>query len=277
MFVLGWALALWGTGSNAASALLFAFVWTVLIVAAILTLLYLRARRRFARQLAPGLVLESEFGVNVVVLRGPETESRLTFSGLDRVQPSGDWVLLRQRRSRMTSCWPAALFPPTELAGYGAVAAGPGERPAVGSLAACASSPSADRWLTVVRRTVLAVVSAPFLVAIAMTLVDSYRRRGKRRAVSFPTEPPATVPVGEGEVTTYTFGTDLYAAMIAAIEGAQRQILFETYIWKGDEVGQRFKTALCGRRGPGRRGLLHLRRLREPRRPAHASSGSRRR
>jgi len=107
------------------------------------------------------------------------------------------------------------------------------------------TSPSADRWLIVIRRTVLGVVAAPFLVAIAMTLVDSYRRRGKRRAVSFPTEPPATVAVGQGEVTTYTFGTDLYDAMIEAIEAAQRQVLFETYIWKGDEVGQRFKTALA--------------------------------
>ena len=53
--------------------------------------------------------------------------------------------------------------------------------------------------------------------------------------------------------------------MLAAIEGAQRQILFETYIWKGDEVGERFKDAL-GRGGrPRRRGLLHLRRVREPR------------
>jgi cardiolipin synthase len=77
-----------------------------------------------------------------------------------------------------------------------------------------------------------------------MTLVDSYRRRGKRRAVSFPSDPPATVPVGEGEVTTYTFGTDLYDDMLAAIDGARRQILFETYIWKGDAIGQRFKTAL---------------------------------
>ena len=33
--------------------------------------------------------------------------------------------------------------------------------------------------------------------------------------------------------------------MLAAIEGAQKQILFETYIWKGDEVGERFKTALA--------------------------------
>jgi cardiolipin synthase len=53
------------------------------------------------------------------------------------------------------------------------------------------------------------------------------------------------VTVGAGEVTTYTFGADLYDAMVAAIEGAQRQVLFETYIWKGDAVGQRFKTALA--------------------------------
>ena len=94
------------------------------------------------------------------------------------------------------------------------------------------------------RRIVIGIVAAPFLMAIGMTLVDSYRRRGKRRAVSFPTAPPSTVPVGEGEVTTYTFGADLYADMLAAIDGAERQILFETYIWKSDEVGQRFKTAL---------------------------------
>ena len=94
------------------------------------------------------------------------------------------------------------------------------------------------------RRIVLGIVAAPFLMAIGMTLVDSYRRRGKHRAVSFPTAPPSSVPVGDGEVTTYMFGTDLYDAMLAAIEGAQHQILFETYIWKADEVGQRFKTAL---------------------------------
>ena len=32
--------------------------------------------------------------------------------------------------------------------------------------------------------------------------------------------------------------------MLAALEGARRQILLETYIWKGDEVGERFKQAL---------------------------------
>ena len=32
--------------------------------------------------------------------------------------------------------------------------------------------------------------------------------------------------------------------MLAAIEGAKKQVLLETYIWKGDAVGQRFKKAL---------------------------------
>nr|WP_246283982.1 phospholipase D-like domain-containing protein [Nocardioides perillae] len=76
-----------------------------------------------------------------------------------------------------------------------------------------------------------------------MSLVDSYRRRGKRPR-PFPTTPPQRVPVGEGDVTTYTFGQDLYDAMLAAIEGARRRVLLETYIWKGDEVGERFKAAL---------------------------------
>jgi cardiolipin synthase A/B len=101
-----------------------------------------------------------------------------------------------------------------------------------------------DRWLPLVRRVVLGIVTAPFLMAIVMTLVDSYRRRGKRRAVPFPTPAPSTVPVGEGEVTTYTYGADLYDDMLAAIDGARRQVLLETYIWKSDEVGQRFKTAV---------------------------------
>src|SRR3954454_14259141 len=108
-----------------------------------------------------------------------------------------------------------------------------------------------DRWLPLVRRVVLGIVVAPFLLAIGMTLVDSYRRRGKRRAVTFPTATPSRVSVGDGEVTTYTFGTDLYDDMLAAIDGAQRQVLLETYIWKGDEIGQRFKTAVEAAAGRG--------------------------
>jgi len=83
----------------------------------------------------------------------------------------------------------------------------------------------------------------PLLVAIGMSLVDSYRRRGKKPK-PFPTRTAQETPVGGGTVTTYTFGQDLYDDMLAAIEGAQKQVLFETYIWKGDAVGQQFKKAI---------------------------------
>ncbi len=89
----------------------------------------------------------------------------------------------------------------------------------------------------------MAVVGTPFLLAFALTLVDSYRRRGKKPK-PFPRAAPSTVAVGDGTITTYTYGQDLYDAMLAAIDGAQHQILFETYIWKGDEVGEAFKRAL---------------------------------
>ena len=83
----------------------------------------------------------------------------------------------------------------------------------------------------------------PVLLAVVMSLVDAYRSRG-RRPRPFPVTRPRTAAVGEGEITTYTYGQDLFDDMLAAIEGAQRTILFETYIWKGDAVGERFKRAL---------------------------------
>jgi cardiolipin synthase len=102
----------------------------------------------------------------------------------------------------------------------------------------------ADRLITVLRRTLLTIVGAQIAIAIGMSLVDSYRRRGKKPK-PFPVSAPQTVTISDGSVTTYTYGKDLYADMLAAIDGAKRQILFETYIWKGDETGERFKAALA--------------------------------
>ena len=82
---------------------------------------------------------------------------------------------------------------------------------------------------TLVKRALLTLFGVQMLVALTLTLVDSYRRRGKKPQ-EFPTTPPGEVSIGDGTVTTYTFGNDLYDDMLAAIEGAQQQILFETYI-----------------------------------------------
>ncbi|MCW2818135.1 MAG: phospholipase [Marmoricola sp.] len=96
---------------------------------------------------------------------------------------------------------------------------------------------------TVVRRFLTVTFGVPVVVALAMSLVDSYRRRGKRPK-PFPTRTAAETQVGDGTVTTYTYGQDLYDDMLAAIEGAQHQVLLETYIWKADELGLRFKQAV---------------------------------
>ena len=106
------------------------------------------------------------------------------------------------------------------------------------------SGPRTDRLLQILRRTLGVLVATPFTLAIAMSLVDSYRRRGKKPK-PFPVTDPRTVDLGDGTVTTYTYGADLYADMLRAIGQAKRQVLFETYLWKGDEVGERFKRALA--------------------------------
>ena len=64
----------------------------------------------------------------------------------------------------------------------------------------------------------LALLGVQVLLAVVLTLVDSYRRRGKKPK-PFPTTPPGRVPIGDGTVTTYTFGQDLYDDMLAAISG----------------------------------------------------------
>lgn len=97
--------------------------------------------------------------------------------------------------------------------------------------------------LTLLRRTLVAVFGVQVLFALVLTLVDSYRRRNKKPK-PFPTLPPQSVPVGAGEITVYTSGTDLYDDMLAAIRGARRQVLLETYIWKADALGEEFKQAV---------------------------------
>jgi cardiolipin synthase A/B len=100
------------------------------------------------------------------------------------------------------------------------------------------------------RRALLVTLGLQLALAVTLTLVDSYRRRGKKPK-PFPVHRGDQLTIGEGTVRAYTFGQDLYDDMVAAIDNAQHQVLLETYIWKGDEVGERFKEALyaAARRG----------------------------
>ena len=86
-------------------------------------------------------------------------------------------------------------------------------------------------------------VGAQVATMVGLTVAESIHRR-RRKPHRFPTTPAVPVDADPDRVTVYTFGEDLYADMLATIDAAQSTIMFETFIWKGDEVGTRFKEAL---------------------------------
>ncbi len=87
-------------------------------------------------------------------------------------------------------------------------------------------------------------MAAQGVVVVVLTAVDSWRKRLRPRNVSFPRTETESMSVGLSTATVYAFGTALYEDMLAAIRGAERRVLFESFIVKDDAVGQAFKTAL---------------------------------
>jgi cardiolipin synthase len=76
----------------------------------------------------------------------------------------------------------------------------------------------------------------------------------RKRHAQFQGFPHATYPeiqVGENRVRLFSYGRDLYDAMLAAIETAQESIYLETYIWKDDAIGQAFKEHLAHKAAEG--------------------------
>jgi cardiolipin synthase len=101
------------------------------------------------------------------------------------------------------------------------------------------------------RNTALGVAAAQAVVVVVLTAVDSWRKRLRPRHVSFPRTDTETLTVGDSKATVYAFGTALYDDMLAAIDGARDRVFFESFIFKGDEVGQAFKASLIGAAGRG--------------------------
>jgi cardiolipin synthase A/B len=95
----------------------------------------------------------------------------------------------------------------------------------------------------ILARLLLAVAAVQGATLLALTVVD-HRRKRLRKPAEFPRVSPRSVTVGGSEVTVYTYGEDLYRDMLDAIRQARSRVFFETFIWKGDAVGQAFKDAL---------------------------------
>ncbi|HEY6410911.1 MAG TPA: phosphatidylserine/phosphatidylglycerophosphate/cardiolipin synthase family protein [Ktedonobacteraceae bacterium] len=90
---------------------------------------------------------------------------------------------------------------------------------------------------------IIAAVTLQVITVIVLWVVATLLRRRKHE-VSFPHLRQDEVQVGDNYLQLYAYGRDLYAAMLEAIDNAKESIYLETYIWKGDTVGQELKTHL---------------------------------
>lgn len=104
-------------------------------------------------------------------------------------------------------------------------------------------------------RRVFAWMAGGLIVAqtIVLAVLGVIAEMRKRRAppAGFPHERRMLAEVEGNDVRVYTYGQDLYNAMLAAIDGAQETIFFETFIWKGDKLGQTFKQRLIDKAAEG--------------------------
>jgi cardiolipin synthase A/B len=75
-------------------------------------------------------------------------------------------------------------------------------------------------------------------------VVSTLRARKSKKKVSFTHLDLDPVRVAENTLQIYSYGRHLYDAMLAAIDKAEDCIYLESYIWKGDAVGEEFKAHL---------------------------------
>lgn len=95
-----------------------------------------------------------------------------------------------------------------------------------------------------------AVAAPPLVAATALIVIDEIQNL-KRKTREAPHPGTFETTVRGSHLTVYTSGDTVYDDMIAAIDAAEESVLLETFIWKGDSVGQRFMDAVnrAGERG----------------------------
>jgi cardiolipin synthase A/B len=99
-------------------------------------------------------------------------------------------------------------------------------------------------FLHLVGKVILGILTLQVLTAAVLLVIAALGKRRKHE-VSFPHQPFTEVQVGENFLKLYAYGRELFDAMLEAIDAAQESIYLETYIWKGDAVGQEFQEHLA--------------------------------
>ncbi len=112
---------------------------------------------------------------------------------------------------------------------------------------------SALRRVTLVRMALALVATYLALqtVTIAVLSALSIRRKRALDGARFPVMRLPSVVVGDNQLRIYSYGSDLFDAMLEAIDSAREYIFIESYIWKADAIGEEFKQRLAKRAREG--------------------------
>ena len=93
------------------------------------------------------------------------------------------------------------------------------------------------RWAAAV------TLAAQAATVVGLLVFDSKRKKDRPQG-PLPRAESRELPVPGGSMRIYTTGEPLYEDMLQDIDSATDRIFFETFIWKGDTVGEIFKEAL---------------------------------
>lgn len=105
-------------------------------------------------------------------------------------------------------------------------------------------------WRRVLIASVAALFAAQLAVVSILALIAALRKR-RAAPASFPHPARLDDTVDGNHISIYTYGNDLYPAMLAAIDRARHSIYLETYIWKHDPLGVMFKEHLARKAAAG--------------------------
>lgn len=88
----------------------------------------------------------------------------------------------------------------------------------------------------------IATVSAQALAVGSLLAMDNVAKK-KRKKRPAPRPGRFEAQVDDSHLEVFTCGEDLYEQMLRDIDAATHTVMFETFIWKGDNAGQRFMDA----------------------------------
>jgi hypothetical protein len=103
-------------GARLSWSVAYALVPTLLAALLFAAAGYVSTLRGARMRLFPGAVIESGFGEDELVLRGPVSETRLSYRAVRSLVSRGEFVFLQQHGLAVVSIFPRALFPDEAIA-----------------------------------------------------------------------------------------------------------------------------------------------------------------